>query len=115
MRLASFVSGLWATQAIPLVLGALTWKTYDISSLLAEEDKGVTYQTSDGTTQGLEVQAKNAGANSIKIRVYIDTLAVRLAFAHRDIVGSTPPTASMDLIMASSWAREQPLRAYPLC
>lgn len=62
---------LCAFAALRPALAALTWKTYDISSLILEEDSGVTYKTSSGTTQALEVQAKNAGANSIKIRVYV--------------------------------------------
>lgn len=73
MKLSSI---LCAISALQPALAALTWKTYDISSLLTEEDSGVTYKTSSGTTQALEVQAANAGANSIKIRVYVEPFRV---------------------------------------
>lgn len=50
---------------------ALSWKTHDISSLLLEEAKGVSYQDVNGTATALETIIKNSGANSVKIRVWV--------------------------------------------
>jgi arabinogalactan endo-1,4-beta-galactosidase len=53
-------------------LSALIWKTHDISSLLVEEKKGVIYRGIDGKEESLEHMIKKGGANSIKIRVWVD-------------------------------------------
>lgn len=50
---------------------ALTWKTHDISSLLLEEKKGVSYQDVNGTKLPLETIIRNSGANSVKIRIWV--------------------------------------------
>lgn len=51
---------------------ALKWKTHDISSLLVEEQKGVSYQDVDGKAAALETIIKNSGANSVKIRIWVN-------------------------------------------
>lgn len=52
-------------------LAASTWKTYDISSSLLEASKGVAYQDASGKATDLATMMKSAGANSMKIRVYV--------------------------------------------
>ncbi|KAF2401254.1 glycosyl hydrolase 53 [Trichodelitschia bisporula] len=53
-------------------LAALTWKTQDISSLLVEEAKGVVYKSLEGSAHPLEALMKQGGANSAKIRVWVN-------------------------------------------
>lgn len=50
---------------------ALSWKTFDISSLAVEEKKGVTYQDASSNTMALETMVAAVGANSVKIRVFV--------------------------------------------
>jgi hypothetical protein len=57
---------------LPYALAALVWKTHDISSLLVEEKKGVVYKDASGQVQPLEQILKKGGANSIKIRIWVD-------------------------------------------
>jgi arabinogalactan endo-1,4-beta-galactosidase len=57
---------------LPHALGALLWKTHDISSLLVEEKKGVVYKDASGQVAPLEQIVKKGGANSIKIRLWVD-------------------------------------------
>jgi arabinogalactan endo-1,4-beta-galactosidase len=57
---------------LPHVFGALRWKTHDISSLLVEEKKGVVYKDTSGQVVPLEQMLKKGGANSIKIRLWVD-------------------------------------------
>ncbi|KAI5782568.1 family 53 glycosyl hydrolase [Geopyxis carbonaria] len=51
---------------------ALTYKGYDISSLISEESAGVTYTSSSGGTEALETIIAAAGATSIKLRLWVD-------------------------------------------
>ncbi|KAJ5818389.1 endo-1-4-beta-galactanase A [Penicillium riverlandense] len=44
----------------------------DISSLLVEEDAGISYKNVDGTTQELEIILANAGINSVRQRVRVN-------------------------------------------
>jgi len=67
-RLLSFASVLAAVAH-----ASLEWKTHDISSLLVEEDdKHVSYYTSDGTKENLETLLAASGTNNIKIRLWVD-------------------------------------------
>jgi arabinogalactan endo-1,4-beta-galactosidase len=66
MRFAPILSLLAIAQS------ALHWKTHDISSLLVEEKKKVTYKSSSGAIQPLEQILKAGGANSVKIRLWVD-------------------------------------------
>lgn len=52
-------------------ISALTWKTFDISSLIVEETAKVSYRDVNGNTKGLETIAKENGANNIKIRMLV--------------------------------------------
>lgn len=52
-------------------ISALTWKTFDISSLIVEESKKVSYRDVNGNTKGLETILKENGANNIKIRLLV--------------------------------------------
>ncbi|KAI5777093.1 arabinogalactan endo-1,4-beta-galactosidase gala [Geopyxis carbonaria] len=58
---------------LPTALSALTYKAFDISSLLTEEDaKHTTYRSTAGATQPLESILASAGATSIKIRLWVN-------------------------------------------
>ncbi|KAF2428692.1 glycoside hydrolase family 53 protein [Tothia fuscella] len=57
---------------LPLIHAVLLWKTHDISSLLVEEAKKVHYKSLSGTIQPLETILKAGGANSVKIRFWVD-------------------------------------------
>lgn len=50
----------------------LLWKTHDISSLLVEEKKKVNYKSPSGAIQPLEQILKAGGANSVKIRLWVN-------------------------------------------
>lgn len=52
-------------------ISALTWKTFDISSLIVEESKKVSYRDINGNTKGLETIVKENGANNVKIRMLV--------------------------------------------
>lgn len=52
-------------------ISALTWKTFDISSLIVEESKKVSYRDVNGNTKGLETIVKENGANNVKIRMLV--------------------------------------------
>jgi arabinogalactan endo-1,4-beta-galactosidase len=51
---------------------ALTYKGYDISSLLSEESAGVTYTSTSGSTSPLETIIAASGATSVKLRLWVD-------------------------------------------
>lgn len=59
-----------STQIIGAI-SALTWKTFDISSLIVEETAKVSYKDVNGNVKGLETIAKENGANNIKIRMLV--------------------------------------------
>lgn len=59
-----------STQIIGAI-SALTWKTFDISSLIVEESKKVSYRDINGNTKKLETILKENGANNIKIRLWV--------------------------------------------
>lgn len=60
----------FSTQILGAI-SALTWKTFDISSLLVEESKKVTYRDINGNNKGLETIVKENGANNVKIRLLV--------------------------------------------
>lgn len=50
----------------------LTYQGVDISSLIVEENSGVSYKNSAGTTQVLEKIVSGAGINSVRQRVWVN-------------------------------------------
>lgn len=63
-------------HALPLLAvaanAALTYKGVDWSSLLVEEDAGVSYSTADGTVEPLETILSDAGVNIVRQRLWVD-------------------------------------------
>lgn len=51
---------------------ALTYRGADISSLIVEENDGISYKNSAGTTQVLEKILSGAGINSVRQRVWVN-------------------------------------------
>ncbi|KAJ5130088.1 uncharacterized protein N7515_006127 [Penicillium bovifimosum] len=51
---------------------ALTYRGADISSLLVEEDAGVSYKNTDGTSEKLEAIIAASGVNSIRQRIWVN-------------------------------------------
>ncbi|RPA81941.1 glycosyl hydrolase 53 [Ascobolus immersus RN42] len=52
---------------------ALQWKTFDISSMLLEEEKNkIQYLDVNGNQQRLENILRNGGANSLKMRIWVN-------------------------------------------
>ncbi|KAI5803962.1 family 53 glycosyl hydrolase [Peziza echinospora] len=52
---------------------ALQWKTFDISSLLLEEEKNkIQYLNTNGSPEKLETILRNGGANSLKMRIWVN-------------------------------------------
>lgn len=52
---------------------ALQWKTFDISSMLLEEEKNkIQYLDTNGNAQRLEHILRNGGANSLKMRIWVN-------------------------------------------
>lgn len=51
---------------------ALTYRGADISSLIVEENDGISYKNSAGTTQVLENILAGAGINSVRQRVWVN-------------------------------------------
>lgn len=71
LRIRTFFLFFLTTQVLG-ALGALTWKTFDISSLLVEEAANVKYQDVNGNTKNLEVILKENGMNNVKIRIWVN-------------------------------------------
>lgn len=51
---------------------ALSIRGADISSLIVEENDGISYKNSNGQTQALETILANAGINSVRQRVWVN-------------------------------------------
>lgn len=54
------------------VLGALSIRGADISSLIVEENSGISYKNVNGQTQALEKIVADAGVNSIRQRIWVN-------------------------------------------
>jgi arabinogalactan endo-1,4-beta-galactosidase len=57
---------------VPAVSAELSLRGADISSLLVEEDAGISYKNSAGTTQKLEVIMADLGINSVRQRIWVN-------------------------------------------
>ncbi|KAJ6137742.1 hypothetical protein N7471_004228 [Penicillium samsonianum] len=61
-----------ASQLFASTSAALTYNGADISSLLVEEDKGVSYKNLAGTPQKLETIISASGVNSVRQRIWVN-------------------------------------------
>ncbi|ORY66044.1 glycoside hydrolase family 53 protein [Pseudomassariella vexata] len=87
---------------------ALTYKGVDWSSVKVEEDSGITYKTSSGSTEALETILANNGVNTVRQRVWVNPsdgiydLDYNLALAKRaDAAGLD---VYLDLHFSDTWA-----------
>jgi arabinogalactan endo-1,4-beta-galactosidase len=86
----------------------LTYRGADISSLIVEEDAGISYKTTSGTTEALEVILADAGINSVRQRVWVNPsdgdydLDYNLKLAKR--MQAQGMTTYLDLHFSDTWA-----------
>lgn len=89
-------------SAAPSIRGA------DISSLIVEENAGISYRNSAGTRQALEVILANYGINSVRQRVWVNPsdgsydLDYNVKLAKR--VQAQGMTTYLDLHLSDTWA-----------
>lgn len=93
---------------ITVASAALTYKGADWSSVAVEEDSGVSYSTSSGTTQSLEKILASTGVNTVRQRIWVNPsdgnydLDYNLALAKRaDAAGLG---VYLDLHFSDTWA-----------
>ena len=87
---------------------ALTYRGTDISSLIIEEEAGISYKNLDGDTQALETIFANNGVNSIRQRLWVNPsdgsydLEYNLELAKR--VKAAGMSIYLDLHLSDTWA-----------
>lgn len=101
---AAAAAGLLASTAS----ASLTYKGADISSLLLLEDEGYSYSTTDGTEEAFETILAASGANSVRMRVWVDPtdgtydLDYNVELAKR--VVDAGMSVYLDLHLSDTWA-----------
>jgi arabinogalactan endo-1,4-beta-galactosidase len=101
---AALVAGL-GTQ---LASAALTYKGVDWSSVKVEEDSGISYKTSSGTTEALETILAANGVNTVRQRVWVNpsdgnyNLDYNVALAKRAKAAGL--SVYLDLHFSDTWA-----------
>lgn len=99
---------LLAAQLLAPALAELSIRGADISSLIVEEDAGISYKNLAGTTQALEVILADAGINSVRQRVWVNPsdgsydLDYNIELAKR--VQAQGMTTYLDLHLSDTWA-----------
>ena len=99
------------TKYLPFVnaaAAALTYKGVDWSSVKVEEDSGVSYSTSSGTTEALETILAAAGVTTVRQRVWVNPsdgsydLDYNLELAQRAVDAGLG--IYLDLHLSDTWA-----------
>lgn len=99
------------TKYLPFVSAAaasLTYKGVDWSSVKVEEDSGVSYSSSSGTTEALETILADAGVTTVRQRVWVNPsdgtydLDYNLALAQRAVDAGMG--VYLDLHFSDTWA-----------
>lgn len=99
---------LFASSLLATASAALTYRGADISSLIVEEDAGISYKTTSGTTEALEVILADAGINSVRQRVWVNPsngdydLDYNVKLAKR--MQAQGMTTYLDLHFSDTWA-----------
>lgn len=99
---------LLASQLLFPTYAALSIRGADISSLIVEENAGISYKNSAGTTQALEGILADDGINSVRQRVWVNPsdgsydLDYNLKLAKR--VQAQGMTIYLDLHLSDTWA-----------
>ncbi|KAJ5585201.1 uncharacterized protein N7459_005001 [Penicillium hispanicum] len=97
-----------ASQLLAPAYAALSIRGADISSLIVEENKGISYKNADGKTQALEVILADSGITSVRQRVWVNPsdgsydLDYNLELAKR--VQAQGMTTYLDLHLSDTWA-----------
>lgn len=97
-----------AASLLAPATAALTYRGADISSLIVEENSGISYKNSAGTTQVLETILSSAGINSVRQRVWVNpsdgnyNLAYNVKLAKR--VQNQGMSTYLDLHYSDTWA-----------
>lgn len=97
-----------AAQLFASTSAALTYKGVDISSLLIEEGKGISYKNLAGTSEKLETILSASGINSVRQRVWVNPsdgsydLDYNVKLAKR--VQAQGMTTFLDLHYSDTWA-----------
>jgi arabinogalactan endo-1,4-beta-galactosidase len=97
-----------AAQLLSPASAALSIHGADISSLIVEENAGISYKNTAGTTQKLEVILAGAGINSVRQRVWVNPsdgsydLDYNIKLAKR--VQAQGMTTYLDLHLSDTWA-----------
>ncbi|PYH99231.1 putative arabinogalactan endo-1,4-beta-galactosidase A [Aspergillus ellipticus CBS 707.79] len=96
-------------SALPLLTSAaLTYSGADLSSLIVEEDAGISYKNLDGETQAFETIMANNGVNSVRQRVWVNPsdgsydLDYNLKLAKR--MKAAGMSIYLDLHLSDTWA-----------
>ncbi|KAI0479416.1 glycoside hydrolase family 53 protein [Xylariaceae sp. FL0804] len=96
------------TTTIMTARASLTYKGVDWSSVAVEEDSGISYTTTSGTTEPLESILAAAGVNTVRQRVWVDPsdgnydLDYNLALAARAAAAGLG--LYLDLFLSDTWA-----------
>ncbi|CEJ54470.1 Putative Arabinogalactan endo-1,4-beta-galactosidase [Penicillium brasilianum] len=99
---------LLAAQLLSPASAALSIHGADISSLIVEENAGISYKNTAGTKQALEVILADAGINSVRQRVWVNPsdgsydLDYNIKLAKR--VQAQGMTTYLDLHLSDTWA-----------
>ncbi|KAJ6020912.1 endo-1-4-beta-galactanase A, partial [Penicillium herquei] len=99
---------LLVSQLLAPALAELSIRGADISSLIVENDAGITYKNLDGTTEALEVILADLGFNSVRQRIWVDpsdgdyNLDYNIELATR--IQAQGMTTYLDLHLSDTWA-----------
>jgi arabinogalactan endo-1,4-beta-galactosidase len=107
MKFVDFISVPLVTLT-PLVSTALQYRGADISSLLLEEDSGISYKSVDDQSESLETILADNGVNAIRQRLWVDPsdgsydLDYNLELAKRMVAADM--VIYLDLHLSDTWA-----------
>lgn len=99
---------LLVSQLLAPAYAALSIRGADISSLIVEEEAGISYKNSNGATQALEVILADSGITSVRQRVWVNPsdgsydVDYNLKLAKR--VQAQGMTTYLDLHLSDTWA-----------
>lgn len=99
---------LLASQFLLPAFAALSIRGADISSLIVEENAGISYKNSAGTTEALEVILANDGITSVRQRVWVNPsdgsydLDYNIKLAKR--IQAQGMSTYLDLHLSDTWA-----------
>lgn len=94
--------------ALPVLSTTLTYQGADISSLLLEEKKGITYKSLNNEVKPLEIILANNGVNSVRQRLWVHPdngvydLEYNLRLARR--AKNAGMGIYLDLFLSDTWA-----------